>query len=67
MSRLISPIYSRGPDERSPAQRAENQRKAMSALWHKLGMVALNPKDITDEWIRQAVINEAIKQYGERK
>ena len=34
------------------------------AAWRKQKIVVLRPEDISDDWVRQAVINEAIKQYG---
>jgi len=34
--------------------------------WREQGVVALRPEDITDEWLRQAVVNEAVKRWGRR-
>lgn len=36
------------------------------AAWRKQGVVVLRPEDISDEWVRQAVINEATRRYGRR-
>lgn len=44
----------------------ERNRRVYAALWHKFGVVAVDPADIMDDWIRQAFINEAVKQYGGR-
>lgn len=34
--------------------------------WREQGVVALKPEDITDDWLRQAVVNEAVKRWGKR-
>jgi hypothetical protein len=34
------------------------------AVWRKQGIIVIRPDDISDDWIRQAMINEAKKQYG---
>ncbi len=34
--------------------------------WHEQGVVALPVADITDPWLRQAVINEATRRWGPR-
>ncbi len=34
--------------------------------WREQGVVALKPDDITDEWLRQAVVNEAVRKWGKR-
>lgn len=40
---------------------------AAKAAWHQRGVVMLRPDEIADEWVRQAVENEAVKLYGKRK
>jgi hypothetical protein len=37
------------------------------AAWRKQGIVVINPADVRDAIIRQALINEAIRLYGERE
>ena len=37
-----------------------------AAAWHKHGVAALAVEDITDPWLRQAVINEASRRWGPR-
>ena len=34
------------------------------AAWRKQGVIVIRPDDISDDWVRQAMINEAKKQYG---
>ena len=36
------------------------------AAWRTQGVVVLRPDDVRDDWIRQALINEAIRLYGRR-
>lgn len=38
-----------------------------AAAWHRHGVAALAIHDITDPWLRQAVINEATRRWGPRK
>ena len=37
------------------------------AAWKKQGIVVINPADVRDALIRQALINEAIRLYGQRE
>jgi len=34
--------------------------------WHEQGIAALPVAEITDDWLRQAVINEATRRWGPR-
>jgi hypothetical protein len=36
------------------------------AAWRSQGVVVLRPDDVRDDWIRQALINEANRLYGRR-
>jgi hypothetical protein len=36
------------------------------AAWRTQGLVVLRPEDVRDDWIRQALINEANRLYGRR-
>ena len=36
------------------------------AAWRQQGVVVLRPDDVEDDWIRQALINEAERLYGRR-
>ena len=60
----VSSIYSRGP---SPCADPDARRRDfMAECWHRHGIAVLHPDDIDDEWMRQAVINEAERLYGRR-
>jgi hypothetical protein len=36
------------------------------AAWRQQGLVVLRPEDVSDDWIRQALVNEANRLYGRR-
>jgi hypothetical protein len=45
----------------------DNELNAMrAAAWHRHGVAALAIHDITDPWLRQAIINEANRRWGRR-
>lgn len=63
----ISPIYGMANGDAPVGQEAERRNEAArAAAWHKLGLVVLDPADLNDEWLRQAVTNEANQKYGRR-
>ncbi|MBK8909258.1 MAG: hypothetical protein IPM60_15675 [Rhodospirillales bacterium] len=37
------------------------------AAWRKQGIAVIAPDDIHDDWMRQAVVNEATRLYGRRE
>jgi hypothetical protein len=47
----------------SPAEDLIAMRRA---AWLKQGVVVLRPEDVLDDWMRQALINEANRLYGPR-
>jgi hypothetical protein len=50
---------------RSPSP--ETELVAMRrAVWRHQGVVVLRPEEVSDDWIRQALINEANRLYGRR-
>ena len=50
---------------RSPINDSEvNAMRA--AAWHCHGVAALPVADITDDWLRQAITNEANRRWGRR-
>jgi hypothetical protein len=36
------------------------------AAWRQQGLVVLRPEDVRDDWIRQALVDEANRLYGRR-
>jgi hypothetical protein len=61
-----SPRSSLDRGTRSPATSAELDALRARA-WHQHGVAALAIADITDAWLRQALINEATRRWGARK
>ncbi len=61
----ISQIYQRGPAE-NPATPEERNHAARAAVWHEHGVAVIDPAEVADDWIRQAIINEANEKYGRR-
>jgi hypothetical protein len=37
------------------------------AAWRKQGIVVVRLADVRDDWIRQALVNEATRLYGRRE
>jgi hypothetical protein len=37
------------------------------AAWRKQGIAVLRVTDIRDDWLRQAILNEATRLYGQRE
>ena len=66
--RLISRIYDHayGPAPTGVDAQERNLAARVEA-WQRHGLVVLDPADINDDWLRQAVRNEADKRYGQRK
>jgi len=46
---------------------AERLRRMRAEAWQGQGVVVLRPEDVEDDWIRQAIVNEADRLYGKRK
>lgn len=67
MSRGVSSIYHRahGPTP-TGAEAKQRNHDACADMWHKHGLAVINPAEVTDDWTRQAIINEADRQYGKR-
>ena len=49
-----------------PATSAEKLEAMRRRAWLEQGVVTLCPDDIADEWLRQAVLNLAIRFWGAR-
>jgi hypothetical protein len=35
-------------------------------VWHEQGVATFNVNEISDPWLRQAIINEAVHRWGQR-
>ena len=62
----LSPRSSLDRGTRS-ATRDGDLERMRAAAWHRHGVAALSVLDITDPWLRQAIINEATRRWGARK
>lgn len=60
--RLVSRVWDLVPRAPEPDRVGDLRRQA----WHGLGLAILDPEDIADEWLRQAITNEANARYGRR-
>lgn len=68
MTRLVSPVYHMADGPAPTGQEAERRNLAARATaWHRHGLLVIDPEDVSDEWLRQALLNEANKRYGRRR
>ena len=49
-----------------PPMETEQLRRMRAAAWHGQGVVVIRPEEVEDDWIRQAIVNEADRLYGKR-
>ena len=64
----VSRIYQRGPSQPlSPDVAAERAWEAGRIAWHTHGLAMLRVEEITDDFVKQALTNEADKKYGPRR
>ena len=50
-----------------PSNTAPEELDSMRVrAWRYQGVVVLKPEEIVDPWVRQVLINEAVKRYGPR-
>jgi hypothetical protein len=64
---MIGPAGYRSCLARSQPRTAPNDEDLLAmrrAAWRSQGVVVLRPEDVRDDWIRQALINEANRLYG---
>ena len=65
----MSPAAPRNPlarhvrSEASPLELQDMRRRA----WQQQGVVVLTPEEVGDPWLRQALVNEAVRRYGRRR
>lgn len=65
----MSPAEPRSPLARHVQSEAsqlelEDMRKR---AWQQQGVVVLQPEEVVDPWLRQALVNEAERRYGRRR
>ena len=67
MTRLISSIYGRGPNEYETERRDRHVVEQSCRAWRERGVAMIRVDDLNDDWERQAVTNIANKLYGRRR
>lgn len=64
---LISSIYRHGTDlDLNPAQEAERNAAIRRSIWQATGWAVIDLEAVFDDWTRQAIANECVKQNGGR-
>lgn len=66
MSRLISSIYSKGPNEYRAERRDREVREQSRRAWQERGIAVIPVDDLISDWDQQAVTNIANRLYGRR-
>lgn len=65
--RWISSIYSHGPGpDLTTAQAAERNAEIRRSIWQATGWAVIDLEAVFDDWTRQAITNECVKQNGKR-
>jgi hypothetical protein len=54
-------------DEGEPLTAEEEQRERFRELWRRRGIVAIDPADIPDDFVRERLCLFAIQLYGRRR
>jgi hypothetical protein len=66
---MIGPAGFRSCLARAQARAAPSDDDLLAmrrVAWRAQGLVVLRPEDVRDDWVRQALINEANRLYGRR-
>jgi hypothetical protein len=64
----ISGVYHQGAQDEVPKAIADAQTEDVKKrIWNELGWVVIDPADVDDDWLRQALFNEGHKRYGKRR
>lgn len=58
-----SPLARHVRSETSPLELQDMRKLA----WQQQGVVVLQPEEVGDPWLRQALENEAVRRYGRRR
>ena len=59
----LSPLARHVRSEASPLELQDMRKRA----WQQQGVVVLQPEEVGDDWLRQALVNEAERRYGRRR
>ena len=58
-----SPLGRHVQSQASPLELQDMRIRA----WQQQGVVVLQPEEVVDPWLRQALVNEAERRYGRRR
>lgn len=65
--RWISSIYRHGPGpDLTPAQAAERNAEIRRSIWQATGWAVIDLGAVLNDWDRQLITNECVKQNGGR-
>lgn len=65
---MISGIYHMANGEPPTGEEADRRnQEAFKRAWQMMGLIVIYPDSVTDDWTRQAFINEAEARYGKRR
>lgn len=64
---MSEPRSSLSRHQARPPLEAEQLHRMRAAAWHGQGVAVIRPEEVEDDWIRQAIVNEADRLYGKRK
>ncbi|MFC6760460.1 hypothetical protein ACFQFQ_14685 [Sulfitobacter porphyrae] len=40
--------------------------EARKIAWQRFGLLVIDPADVDDDWVRQALVNEGNQRFGKR-
>ena len=64
----ISGIYQMGEAPRmTPAEKQRQLFELRQTAWKRQGIFVVDPTDVSDDWLRQAIRNEGNRLYGWRQ
>ena len=65
---MVSRIYGRGVSDQylTAAERDQRNADQRRRIWRELGWACIDLNRVMDDWIKQAIVNECIRQNGSR-
>ena len=65
---MVSRIYGHGVSDQhlTAAEREQRNADQRRRIWRELGWACLDLDRVMDDWTRQAITNECVKQNGDR-
>lgn len=66
MTRISSIYHHANADPPTGEEARRRNREMFAKAWHQRGLVVLDLDEVLEDWTRQAIENEANRQYGKR-